>query len=127
MRQKKCIFGRFSPLWCWVWRFCLFVRGLVGPVHCLNNQRGISSHTHKHLYKGYKDKTPKPIPDFFPVFRFCGFVVVADVSPLVLGLGAFSAIWRVFRSNAPLLPFLGVTMAANVGTIACFFVVAPCR
>ena len=27
MRQKKCIFGRFSPLWCWVWRFCLFVRG----------------------------------------------------------------------------------------------------
>ena len=25
MRQKKCIFGRFSPLWCWVWaRFPLF-------------------------------------------------------------------------------------------------------
>ena len=66
MRQKKCIFGRFSPLWCWVWAR-------------------------------------------FPLF------------------GAFSAIWRVFRSNAPLLPFLGVPMAANVGTIACFFVVAPCR
>jgi hypothetical protein len=68
MRQKKYVFGNFSPLWCWVWRFCLFVRGLVGPVYCLNNQRGISSHTRTHLYK--EREQPKPIPRFFRFSRF---------------------------------------------------------
>lgn len=94
MRQKKYVFGNFSPLWCWIWRFCLFVRGLVGPVHCLNNQRGIPSPTRTHLYI---ERTTKTNSRFFRFSRFRS-------SQTFAGFAAFSALSRFFACFRVFLP-----------------------